>query len=1314
MPSETILIVEDDGILAMHLQDTLAGQGYSVLEPVATGEAAIAAVAVRSPDLILMDIELAGEMNGITAAERIRAVSDIPIVFLTGYSQDPLVKKAKNTAPYGYLIKPVPERELAVTVEIALYRHVLDKKLQESEEKYRLISENAGDVIWTYDLDSGRFIYVSPSVQKLRGFSPAECMQQSMQEVLTPESYRAVAEGVPKRLAALAAGDETARVWVNEIDQVRRDGSVVHTEAVTTLMTGPDGRVNTLLGVSRDITERKRVEEALRESEDRFRELFGNMSSAVAIYDAIGDGEDFIFKDINPACERYEKCSKDQIVGKSVCEAFPGVKEFGLLDVFQRVWRSGLSEHFPTHLYKDQRIEGWRENFVCKLPSGEIAAIYEDVTARIQADMALREKTEEIERYFSTSLDLFVIADTDGYFRRLNPQWEATLGHKLEELEGCRFLELVHPDDREATSQAVSRLAAQEAIINFVNRYRCKDGSYRWIEWRATPKGKQIFAAARDITERKQAEAALQQQREELQTILDSVPALIFYKDPDNRVVRVNRAWAETLGLSQGRMPGTSLYDVFPRDAAERLHREDKLVIESGRPLRGISEVVETAQGTRHFLTDKVPFRNEKGDVIGVIGLSRDITDRKRAEVEAVARAEISQLFLQSVSLETIYQGLAECLVATLGFPIAAIELHDREQGEMILVGSAGMPEIPVGLRVPVDQTLSGTVATSGSDLCETQAGRRSEYQFEQLRQLRVETFLCVPFQTGDEVMGTVALADQRSRSDAGLWLPNLKTIAALLSLGIRRKRAEDQLRESTARLETAVRASNVGLWSWDLKTNKVYYSPEWKRQIGYEDREISDTFSEWQSRVHPDDLDRALHTVNSYLKNPWPDFENEFRFRHKDGSYRWILTRASLLCDDEGVPLHMLGAHVDITDRKQAEEERRRMEDRLRQVQKLNALGELAAGVAHDFNNLLTVMRGNAFLALESAAAVGEIQEPLEMIQQSIDRASDMTRSLLAFGRSLPSERKECLLGDVLQEALRLIRYSLPRQIDLETEIACDMACRLMVDRTQFQQVLLNLAINARDAMPQGGKLRIAVHPAHVADAAHSRLSPCPGESSIRITIADNGTGIPSEVLPRIFEPFFSTKPRGKGTGLGLSIVSGIIEEHGGTIGVDSEIGVGTTFRVDLPCQRAGEGNHDVARSSAVQKVQGHGELVLVTSEDPYLRGSIAGSLRSVGYSAVAAAGHEALPTLIGAHRSELRLVVSDAARSEDHIPDMLRDIRSVGRDLPVVFLVRSSAIDEGGLDAHATVMSRPFMMADLMERVHAILEGDPTESHT
>ena len=266
-----------------------------------------------------------------------------------------------------------------------------------------------------------------------------------------------------------------------------------------------------------------------------------------------------------------------------------------------------------------------------------------DITERVRseaewrrAEQALREKTEEIEKFFSSALDLLCIANTDGYFERLNLEWEKVLGYRQEELEGQRFMDFVHPDDVEATLEAVSQLDAQNEILNFTNRYRCKDGSYRWIEWRSCPMGRKIYAAARDVTEHQQAANTLAQERLLLRTVIDNLPDAIYAKDLQARKTLANRTDLNNIGVtSEDEVLGKTDYELFPHDVAARFNADDHQVLRTGQPILNREEVLVNRKGRRIWqLTSKLPLKDPDGQVIGLVGIGRDITERVRAEKE--------------------------------------------------------------------------------------------------------------------------------------------------------------------------------------------------------------------------------------------------------------------------------------------------------------------------------------------------------------------------------------------------------------------------------------------------------------------------------------------------------------------------------------------------------------------------------------------------------------------------------------------------------------------------------------------------------
>lgn len=260
-----IMIVEDEGLVALKIKKDVERIGYDVVNVFASGEEALGGIEAARPDLILMDIKLQGEMDGIGTADHISQKYDVPVIYLTAHSEEETLRRAKITEPYGFLLKPVNEKELRIALEITLYKHNLDCKLRNSEELYRLLAENMGDVIWIFNIVTGCFTFVSASVQRMRGFTPWQAMHQSMKDTLSPESYELFLDGLRSRLDAFAAGDDySTRIQTLYLDQVHQNGSLVPTEVVTTLMLNEDGRATELLGVSRDITERKQIEEELR------------------------------------------------------------------------------------------------------------------------------------------------------------------------------------------------------------------------------------------------------------------------------------------------------------------------------------------------------------------------------------------------------------------------------------------------------------------------------------------------------------------------------------------------------------------------------------------------------------------------------------------------------------------------------------------------------------------------------------------------------------------------------------------------------------------------------------------------------------------------------------------------------------------------------------------------------------------------------------------------------------------------------------------------------------------------------------------
>ncbi|MCX5819677.1 MAG: PAS domain S-box protein [Deltaproteobacteria bacterium] len=381
--------------------------------------------------------------------------------------------------------------------------------------------------------------------------------------------------------------------------------------------------------------ERKQAEEELRKREARYRTLFEQAAVGVAEIEIITGR----FLTVNRRlCELVGRTEEELLATTYLAITHPD--DLQLHEDKSALLLAGKIGHYTLekrYISKDGAII-W-VNITVSHPwkpgekSGCNIVVVEDITERRRAEDALQEKTEELDRYFSTALDLFCIADTDGCFRHLNRQWEVTLGYSLVELEGRRFLDFVHPDDMESTLQAISRLDSQEQVLNFVNRYRCKDGSYRWIEWRSSPRGKLIYAAARDITERKRAEEELRESEERFRALSENAPDIIYTVNLDGTITYVNPSWMRVLGHGEEDLLGRYFTD-FAREEDRRAYRKLlKGVRDDRKNVHNYIGVMLAKDGTERVFNMNSAFnRDSKGHIIGVVGTMKDITELRDME----------------------------------------------------------------------------------------------------------------------------------------------------------------------------------------------------------------------------------------------------------------------------------------------------------------------------------------------------------------------------------------------------------------------------------------------------------------------------------------------------------------------------------------------------------------------------------------------------------------------------------------------------------------------------------------------------------
>lgn len=513
----------------------------------------------------------------------------------------------------------------------------------------------------------------------------------------------------------------------------------------------------------------------------------------------------------------------------------------------------------------------------------------------------------------------------------------------------------------------------------------------------------------------------------------------------------------------------------------------------------------------------------------------------------------------------------------------------------------------------------------------------------------------------------------------------------------------EEQLKRSEEGMRLAQELGGVGSWDANLETGVTTWSKNLRQISGVGD-DVEAGRASFIALVHPDDRAEfraamvAAVDAGGYL-------ELEFRLvRPNDGELRWMLARGDAVTGPDGHSIRFLGVVVDITERRVAEEHRTKLEHQLRQAHKLEAVGRLAGGVAHDFNNILLAIRGNGELALGALKHGDHAVEEVEEMIAAAERAAGLTRQLLAFSRQQVLQAEVLDLNEVVGEMDKLLRRMIGEDVELHAVVAAEPV-QVSADRSQIEQVIANLAVNARDAMPEGGLLTLEVTTTEI--GSEQEIDLAPGRYAMLI-VGDTGRGMDPETLAKIFEPFFSTKA--EGTGFGLSTVHGIVVQTGGSIWVYSEVGHGTTFKIFLPLAEQAQPLEIRQLDRAAGITESAGETILLAEDDPHVRRLVRNILRRSGYRVLTADGAEEALRLVEQDDGTIHLLLSDLIMPGTSGRELAEQIQALRPGVSILYMsgyTDDAVIRRGVLEAGTAFIQKPFGAEDLARRVRDVLDG-------
>ncbi len=1140
-----------------------------------------------------------------------------------------------------------------------------EENLRESNERFAAAFEQAPIGVALVSPD-GRWLKVNRSLCELVGYSEKELLKLTISDITHPDDLKDSLNNLHRTLSREISNYQAEKRYIHRL------GHVISVMLHVALICDKEHKPLYLIGQIQDITESKKAETALRESEERYRDLVENAIDIIYTLDLDGN-----YTSVNEACEVITGYSRNESLSRSMFNSItPEFRSKGAEMLAAHIAGKTMPAYELELIAKDGRRVAIEVNTKPIMENGVaigVTGIARDITERKMVEKARLASELKYQNIFTFAPVGIYQSLGDGSLTTVNTALAEMLGYdSVDELLNKSLTDVYF--DQNERAEMIQQYEGIGYATDIVIQWKRKDGSPIWVQLTAhaikgTAGTTEYFEGfVRDITKQKSAEDALRASNERFHQLANNISDVFWVRSADMKeILYVSPAFEQVWGRPLKNLTESSLkWQEFIVPEDRELAASAYAELMADQPTIELAYRIIRLDGVMRWIRVRgFQIKDADGVLIRLAGIVTDITDQKLIE-DSLLKSEERYRDLVENALDIIYTQDLQGNYTSINKAGETITGFTVEETLARNLSQAVAPEYQEKARGMIAAKLAGKDKTAYELEIIAKDGNR----------IAVEVNTRIVYENGVPI--------------------GIQGIARDIT---ERKKAEAALEEAEEKYRSIFENAVGGIFQSTPAGKFISVNPAMARILGFESP--ADLIANRHDIATQHYVDPEYRTeLNRMLGEESIVMGFECEVYRKDGSKIWTHENLRSIRDASGEVTHYEGYLEDITERKQLEEQ-------FRQSQKMEAVGVLAGGIAHDFNNLLTAINGYSDLTLKKMPPDDPLRHNIEEVRDAGDRAAALTSQLLAFSRKQVLKPLVHNVNSVITEIERMLRRIIRENVDFRTILDPELG-NIKADPGQIEQVIMNLAVNARDAMPNGGTLTIETQSVYLdKDYVSQHIAVEPGPF-VKLIVSDTGTGIDEEVQKHIFDPFFTTKEVGKGTGLGLSTVYGIIKQSGGYIMVYSEIGHGTTFKIYLPCV-----------DETVQKPKWMGDLdkrvtatetILLVEDEEIVRNLVREILLSDGYTVLEAASGKAAIAICETYSEPIHLLLTDVVMPKMGGADLKEHIIKLLPEIKIIFMsgyTDDSISQRGIMDANTVFIEKPFTPDGLANKVRVVLDS-------